>query len=294
MKSDGANFVKVYNLLSRESFFAIAEEAREQNLPVAGHVPFSIGADEASNAGQRSIEHLDAILFSSSDREEEFRHLVKDWRPQGSQPVPFPVSAGLLFDSFNVDKLRALADRLKRNHTSVVPMLAVYWNRLERPSIDYLRYVPNAYAEEWNRMPLLTSRDDARLQFEQCLTVVRELHKAGVRILAGTDAALHVPGFILHDELSLLVKAGLSQMEALQAATRNPARALDLTDQGTIEPGMRADLVLLDASPLENIDNVRKIRIVVAGGRVFERHELDAMLADIQKAASHWAGTPTR
>jgi imidazolonepropionase-like amidohydrolase len=83
-------------------------------------------------------------------------------------------------------------------------------------------------------------------------------------------------------------------MDALQAATRNPARAFNLTDQGTIEPGMRADLVLLDANPLENIDNTRKIRMVVARGRVLNRIDLDAMLSDIQSAASQWSGTPAR
>ena len=83
-------------------------------------------------------------------------------------------------------------------------------------------------------------------------------------------------------------------MAALQAATRNPARALGLADQGTIEGGMRADLVLLDANPLENIDNAQKIRMVVARGRVLNRSDLDAMLSDIQSVASLWRGTPTR
>ena len=134
------------------------------------------------------------------------------------------------------------------------------------------------------------------LLFEQCRIAVRELDKAGVTILAGTDVGqpFLVPGFSLHDELSLLAKAGLSEMEVLEAATRNPARTFNLTDQGTIETGMRADLVLLDSNPLENINNTRKIRTVVAAGRVFERNELDAMLSDVQRAASQWTGPPTR
>jgi imidazolonepropionase-like amidohydrolase len=119
---------------------------------------------------------------------------------------------------------------------------------------------------------------------------------AGVTILPGTDVGVpfQVPGFSLHDELSLLANAGLSKMEVLEAATRNPARAFNLTDQGTIETGMRADLLLLDANPLENIDNTRKIRTVVAAGRVFERNELDAMFSEVQRSASQWTGTPTR
>ena len=83
-------------------------------------------------------------------------------------------------------------------------------------------------------------------------------------------------------------------MDALQAATRNPARAFKLADQGTIEKGMRGDLLLLDSNPLDNIENIRKIGTVVAAGRVFERNELDAILADIQRVANQWTGTPTR
>jgi imidazolonepropionase-like amidohydrolase len=83
-------------------------------------------------------------------------------------------------------------------------------------------------------------------------------------------------------------------MDALQAATRNPARAFRLAHQGTIEPGMRADLVLLDANPLDDIENTRKIRTVVAGGRVFDRGDLDQMLTDVESAARAWTGTPTR
>jgi imidazolonepropionase-like amidohydrolase len=117
-----------------------------------------------------------------------------------------------------------------------------------------------------------------------------------VTLVASTDVGIsyQIPGISLHDELSLLVQAGLSPMDALEAATRNPVHTFKLNDQGTIERGMRADLVLLDASPLDNIENVRKIRAVVAQGRMFERNELDAMLANIQRAAGQWVGTPTR
>src|SRR5262245_37602383 len=107
-------------------------------------------------------------------------------------------------------------------------------------------------------------------------------------------APFRIPRFSLHDELSLLVKAGMSEMDPLKAATRNPARTFNLPDQGTIEIGMRADLVLPDANPPENIDNTRKIRMVVARGRVFDRNVLNTMLSDIQSSASQWAGPPTR
>lgn len=302
VKSDGADFVKVYNLLSRESYFAIAAEAKAQGLPFAGHLPFAIKAEEASDAGQLSIEHMDGLLMSASTQEDQIRKQLQDWRPRPGVPTT-PVSATAYRDSFSVAKVRALAERFKKNQTSVVPTLSNYWNRFERrnehsvvTAPDRLRYVPARYTEIWKGTQTVTSDEDERLLFEQCLILVRELHKGGVRILAGTDigTAFQVPGFSLLDELSLLVKAGLSPMEALEAATRNPARAFNLTDQGTIETGMRADLVLLDSNPLENIDNIRKIRMVVARGRLLDRNELDTMLSDIQRVASQWAGTPTR
>jgi len=148
----------------------------------------------------------------------------------------------------------------------------------------------------WKSQQYPSPAEDARLQFQQVLTVVRELHNAGVTLVAGTDVGIsyQIPGISLHDELSLLVQAGLSPMDAQETATRNPVHTFKLNDQGTIERGMRADLVLLDASPLDNIENVRKIRAVVAQGRMFERNELDAMLANIQRAAGQWVGTPTR
>jgi hypothetical protein len=302
MKADGADFVKVVDLLSRDSYFAVADETKAQRLPFVGHVPVDISPGEASDAGQRSIEHLDAILWASSIQEEEVRRRLQA-RPRTGVPTPYPVSAKLLFDSFSVAKLGALADRLKKNQTSVVPTLSLYWGRFDQrsdhstvASADRLRYIPAGYLELWKRRQPPASDEDQRLQLETCLMAVSELQKRGVTILAGTDVGVsyQLPGFALHDELNLLIKAGLSTMEVLQAATVNAARAFRLMDQGTIEPGMRADLVLLESNPLENIDNTRRIRTVVAAGRVFERKELDTMLSDIQRAASHWAGVPTR
>jgi len=300
IKREGADFVKVYNLLSRETFDAIANEAKGQQLPIAGHVPIALSPIDVSDAGLRFIEHLDAIAWASSDREEEVRARLQDWR---SEPRTSPIIGAALAESFSTAKLALVAERLKANHTSVVPTLSLSWNRFERRgqralvrSAERVQYVPRAYANAWGQEQSPYTAEDDRQQLELSLRIVRELHQAGINILAGTDVgtSFQIPGPSLHDELGLLVEAGLSPGAALLTATRNPARAMGLTDQGTIDPGMRADLVLLDANPLDDIDNVRKIRAVVAGGRVFERAELDAMLADIRLAANKWIGSPTR
>jgi len=116
------------------------------------------------------------------------------------------------------------------------------------------------------------------------------MFRAGVPFMAGTDTAagVHVfPGFSLHDEMALFVKAGLTPMQALQTATRNPAEFMGrLADMGTVEKGKLADLVLLDANPLEDIANTRRIRAVVLMGRYFDRAGLDRMLQQVEKAAA--------
>ena len=110
------------------------------------------------------------------------------------------------------------------------------------------------------------------------------MHRAGVRILAGSDAPwLVVPGFSLHDELELLVKAGFTPGNALQAATRDVAEFLGLQGSlGTIEAGKVADLVLLDANPLEDIRNTQRISGVCLQGRWFDREALDGLLQRVK------------
>src|SRR6185503_12891646 len=125
--------------------------------------------------------------------------------------------------------------------------------------------------------------------FQKELELVLAMHRAGVKILAATDAVVWyvVPGFSLHDELELFVKAGLNSMEALQTATRNPAIYLGLIDEvGTVEKGKKADLVLLEANPLENISNTKRINSVIVNGRLFPRASLDKMLKDAERAAN--------
>jgi hypothetical protein len=130
VKSEGADFVKVYNLLSRDSYFAIAEESRAQSLPFSGHVPFAVSALEASDAGQLSLEHLDGILLSASAQEQQLRTQAQGWRADRQDGrVGGPVSAKVLVESFSADKLRRLAIRLAARATRVVPTLSLNWNR---------------------------------------------------------------------------------------------------------------------------------------------------------------------
>jgi imidazolonepropionase-like amidohydrolase len=130
-------------------------------------------------------------------------------------------------------------------------------------------------------LPPLDAVQRARLVrlFEQRVRQVGAFNKAGVRLLAGTDAPGVAPGWSVHEELALFVRAGMSPLQSLQTATLNVARYFEATDSaGTVEAGKVADLVLLDANPLDDIANTRRIRAVVANGRYFSRAALDSIL----------------
>ena len=121
------------------------------------------------------------------------------------------------------------------------------------------------------------------------------MHKAGVQILAGTDTlkSYLIPGPSLHGELELLVSAGLSPMEALQTATRNPAIFLGMDDLGTIEEGKAADLVLLEANPLNDIRNTRKIAGVIAKGQYLDKNDITALMENAKQTARNYSGAAT-
>ena len=291
LRAEGVDFVKVYGRLTRESFFAIADEARSVGLPIVGHVPRVLTVAEASDAGQRSVEHMTGILLASSDREDELR--------RGNRFDP--VRARALANSLDPSRLETLAGLLRRNGTSVVPTLSYNWTRLGWArqddrilEADRLRYVPEAYRTAWTRLQP-PSVDFETISFETNVELVGLLHAHGVSILAGTDVVkpFFVPGFSLHDELKLLVDAGLSELEVIQAATRDAARFVGMEDVGTIQLGMVADLILLDADPLENIENTRMIAAVVSRGRLIERSALQHVLSEIADSAATWAGVPT-
>jgi imidazolonepropionase-like amidohydrolase len=125
--------------------------------------------------------------------------------------------------------------------------------------------------------------------FARNLQIVGAMHRAGVPFLAGTDTAPGIyimPGFSLHDELANFVEAGFTPMESLQTATSNPAKFLRTqASSGSVESGKIADLVMLAANPLDDIRNTRKINLVIAHGRLFDRAALDKILIEVESAA---------
>jgi imidazolonepropionase-like amidohydrolase len=306
LQQAGAEFIKVYSLLPRDAYFAIADEARQQGLPFAGHVPYAVSAAEAAEAGQHSIEHLTGILEACSTREEEVRRerVEAFMRRAPGQRLPNPARLRpllrMMLETFSPEKATALFARLKHHQTWQCPTLTVLRSSafLDDPTFrndPRLKYMPAQIRTQWEpatdfRFQARTEDDFAlaRLVYQKQVELVGMMHRAGVEVLAGTDVLnpYCFPGFSLHDELELLVQAGLTPLEALQAATRNPARFLGKeTAWGTVEQGKMADVVLLDANPLENIRHTRAIRAVVLNGRLLDRPTLDALLAQAEAAA---------
>jgi imidazolonepropionase-like amidohydrolase len=295
LKTGGADLIKVYSELSRNSFLAIADEAKKQNIPFAGHVPFSVSALEASDAGQKSMEHLWGIYLSCSSREEELRSemLKGGVNLSGSERIRLEMDEAAA--SYDERKAANVFAHLAKNGTWMVPTFTAVVPDSEifgaRVTTDpRLKYIPPAIQKQWSAAASAGAAIKSK-SFDRKLQVVGAMHRAGVPLLAGTDTAWIQPytyaGFSLHDELALLVKAGLTPIESLQTATINPARFLGMEkDLGTIEKGKVANLVLLDADPVSDIRNTQKIDSVVLKGKLLTRTDLDKLLQDVATKAA--------
>jgi imidazolonepropionase-like amidohydrolase len=274
----GVDFVKVHGQLRPETYYAIARRARERGIPFAGHVSQAVGARNASDSGQRSLEHMLAIPAPCTVAES------LALRPR------FPVQSAV--GRCSSRDLASLYEAFVRNRTWVTPTFVAAveiasWPNRDLPGDAYARYLPDtlkAFVRALFPMPDSIPRgaDSAgRAMLSKRMAQVATMRRAGVSILTGTDAPLRnsPPGFGLHEELRLLALGGMSNFEVLRAATYEPARYLGITDSaGTIAPGMRADLVLLDANPLNDIANTRRIAAVIVDGRLVDAAERQRLL----------------
>jgi imidazolonepropionase-like amidohydrolase len=296
IKESGADFVKIYNGIPRDAYFALVEEARKQNIPFAGHLPFAIRASEASDAGQRSIEHLTGIAIACSKREQD---LMKELRPL--HYIENTNLMGEAIRSFDAAQCQALLAQFRRNMTWQVPTLTLhramgYLDDAHFTSDPRVAYMSGEVRRRWDPANDFRFRRSTRAEFafhrsifDADKQLVGLMFRAGVPLLAGTDAMnpYCMPGFSLHDELALLVESGLTPLAALQSATLRPAEFLGRTGElGSIAPGKRADLVLLSADPLTDIHNTTQIQAVWLRGKYFDRAALDQLLA----AAKHRHG----
>jgi imidazolonepropionase-like amidohydrolase len=296
----GADFIKPYENLSREAYFGIMDQARRRGIPVDGHLPFRVTAEEAAAAGQRTVEHPEVMAAGCSTAAEavrdRFARLLSDDYDSLPENEQFLVQFRLyrsFYDTRDPAACELTLEAFRRHGVAVTMDVVAYHHIVHADEIladtTSLRLVPHAVLRDWEervageRFRAFQSilRPIIPLELEN----TRLLHEAGVTLLAATDVGvpLQVPGISLHRELVRLTEAGLTPLEALRAATLNPARVLGLADSlGTIEAGNLADLVLLDANPLADIRNTQRIRAVVADGRLYRRADLDRLLAEVE------------
>lgn len=300
----GWTSVKAYSLLDRETYFAIADEAEKLGLPLYGHVPETVTLAEAVAVGQDVFEHFGWVTKACSPKE---RDMVEGARNALASEDPFPAIMSEMaahslttYQTWDEDLCRETVATLAEADIAIAPTLMVadfYLGNVPEPDDIRMQTVPLSVRAQWGdpdfrleamTEDLLAIASDA---VQQDRATFKMAYDAGVPMLASTDAAFLNPflfhGATLHDELERYVTIGLTPREALVTATRNPARLFgEEAETARIEPGQRADLILLRANPLEDISAIREIETVVANGRVFDRAALDDLEAMLRMRAA--------
>jgi imidazolonepropionase-like amidohydrolase len=267
-KSEGWDLLKVQEGLSVPAYDAMAKTAKQVGIRFGGHVPDDVGLLHAMDMGQETFDHIDGYVEQLDGR---------------AKPVE--------------DKaLQDLVQRTKKAGAWIVPTMFV-WETLQGPvtlesrtGLAELRYMPAAQVEQWTKG--LDSRlknpqynaAQAKLHIDNRMKILKALQDGGVRILLGSDAPqqFNVPGFSIHREMRRMADAGISAYEVVKSGTANVGQYFKAQDTfGTIAAGQRADLILVDANPLENVSNVEKRSGVMVRGRWLPASEIDAALAKI-------------
>ncbi len=294
LKRKGYDAVKLGSFVDAPTYHALSEAAQGSGIRLIGHIPLAVSLADVYASSQSEVAHIEELVKAlniefgpfNSDTSERFLAFVRQRAPQ-------------------------LAKRLREHDITVCTTVwlidSIPRQKLDLPSL--LRETPLAYANPglvqgtalspgWlpsnnpYRIPANTSEEDraaigryARANAEAHHILLRALIDAGVSVIAGTDAdnAIAVPGFSLHDEMQALVGAGLSSQQSLRAATAAAGDWLG-NRTGRIEPGYRADLVLLAGDPLADIANTRRVDTVILDGRPLDRGKLDGMLSAVERA----------
>src|ERR1700730_6041175 len=309
LKAMGADFVKVYDGVPRDAYFAIVDETKHLHMTFVGHVSEAIRFLEASNAGQHSIEHGAALQGGSTFEDEytksettgpDIMEEAKEKNNFSIIPEHIANVGNVLLDHLSHERLVELYKTFVKNDTYLTPTLVVkhartFVDQISNEAEPRMRYIPKAEQEGWKPENDMFSKYRTpayiaylKREYEETQKGLQLAQSLGVQLLAGTDvvAPYTYPGFSLHDELELLVRAGLTPLQALRTATANPATFLEMKDIGAIIPGMRANMVLLDADPTVNIANTKKISVVIMRGTIYRRGELDELLSKAANAAA--------
>ena len=296
------DFLKAYEMLTPEQFYEIIRMAQAHHLKVTGHVPLSMDVIAASNAGLNSMEHLRNLELSCASNSDSLLNARRGMLTEGMHDPGGVLrsrihnaereNAILHYDEHRADSILHI---LYKNQTWQIPTLNLASGNILQPFMlpDYqeaFAYLPDTIATEWmteiehfkNYQPT-----EFQKQYTQWfMDMVGKINKEEIPIMAGTDCPIFYqpPGRSLHQELVVLVQSGLTPLEALRTATINPARYFGLQNElGSVDENKWADLVILDANPLDDINNTRKIQAVIKQGKYYSREDLDQILSGLKQ-----------
>ena len=278
----GVDYIKAYTMLEPELLEATIDEARSLGLVVRGHI--TVGAREASRFGIATLEHMSGIAIAAIDDEEKLREI----EARRTEPDYVMATVRELAPLMKSELFDDLIQHLIEHETAISPTLVSWWMGVHPHTDDYeeqdrllLEDPGLSFIPEVSRQSILgryararDQRSDPRFQrgYANTQRFIKAFFDAGGTVVAASDTTLGaMPGMDLHRELELLVDAGLSPQQALEAATRVPARIIGKgRELGTIEPGKLADLIILGEDPLIDIRNTRKIEMAIPGGQILD------------------------
>jgi imidazolonepropionase-like amidohydrolase len=294
LQSRKVDFVKITeNTMTPPIFLEALKQAKARGLRTSGHVPVQLTLDEMFNAGLGTVEHQSYLLRGATPREAELTAQVAAGTMTGREAMRASV------ESYDEATARATYRRMAQAGTAIVPTLigsqvTAYLDQDDHAHDPYLAYIGKGIRATYDWRVQRAAKDDANAiayrhaVYEKAAAQLPLLEQEGVSIIAGTDAgflnSFDYPGQGLHDELGIFVKYGLTPQQALKAAVLAGPRFLGKQERyGAVEAGKTADLLVLDADPLQDIAATRKIRMVVSHGKPYDRAQLDAMLANIKR-----------
>lgn len=300
--ASGVDLLKAYEMLTPETFKALIQRAKEHNLPVTGHIPLSMTAAEASAAGIKSMEHTRNVEMACSSEEDGLFEERKQMLIEGMDEPGSKLRGSIhgaqhhrAVKSYDPERCAAVIEEFTKNDTWQVPTHALMQAFrtpfiVEDSWVANFDYLPEPIRSDWKASNALykeslSKPSEGREKTAEVMgwknKIIAQMLDADIRFMAGTDAPLFylTPGFSLHKELEFLVAAGMSPMQALDASTLAPAEYFGLEKtRGLVAPNMLADLVLLNANPLDDIRNTNTIEMVFKNGVAHDRAALDVLL----------------
>ncbi|RPD41371.1 amidohydrolase family protein [Chitinophaga barathri] len=292
LKGLNVDFIKITdNTLQPDLYLESIREARKRGWVISGHVPYAIPMKEIVDAGISSIEHITYLLKAGSREETEISAQVKAGTLKGRD---LTVKVMETYDPASAHKMFSY---MAKKGTAVTPTLSLghilaYFDQDDHQNDPYLQYIGKGIQGTYTGRVNNVKKHDAeaiafrKASYEKSAAVLPDLQKAGVMILAGTDAgylnSFTYPGIGLHEELALMVKHGLTPLQALRASVINAPKFLHQEGYGALKAGNKADILLLDANPLTDISNTQKIYGVVSKGKWMDRNYLDRLLETVK------------